>query len=400
MLSRFYACPVCSPTRIGTMTGKWPNRLGLMKAVIPPWRDRGIEPEILTLPEILAENGYSRRAVFGKWHMGHSQKKYLPLSQGFTHFYGHLNGAIDYFTHEREGENDWHRNEQSIHEKGYSTNLLAEETSRYIAESVTLKEPFFIYLPLNAPHSPFQAPEEEIAEIDGLKGVKRTYAAMIKSMDKGIGRILDKLDELKISDNTFILFYSDNGGVNKVSFPNHLKGGKFTVYEGGTRVVAAAKWPKGGISGGQKIDSNPIGYIDVLPTVCAVAGIDISKYSSVHHFDGENVLDAMRGKAKGPERPWFSYIHQNPAQEFYSVIQGSYKLVLKASQGKAAPKIELYNLNDLPLESKNIAGQYPEVTQKLMTQIETFKKSQQNPLPFYGTGRKGFKAPKDWVIEE
>lgn len=401
MLNRFYACPVCSPTRVGTLTGKWPNRLGLMKAVIPPWRNRGLEPEILTLPEILAQNGYNRRAIVGKWHLGHSDAKYHPLKQGFTHFYGHLNGAIDYFTHEREKENDWHRNEKPSFENGYATDLLADYTVKFIDESVKEKEPFFIYLPFNAPHSPFQAPEEEINQIKDFTGLRKTYAAMVKSMDKGIGRILDKLDELKIADNTFILFYSDNGGVGKVSFPNHLRDGKFSVYEGGVRVVAAARWPKGGISGGSKIDSKPIGYIDVLPTVCEVAGIDFTKYSSTNQFDGKNVLDVMQGKSPGPDRHWFSYIHQNPAQEHYSVIKDSYKLVVKIPHNKkksGSPKVELYNLNETPLEQNDIADQHPDVVKEMLKELEVFKQFQKNPLPFYGEGRKGFKAPKDWNI--
>lgn len=399
-LNRFYACPVCSPTRVGTMTGRWPIRLGLMKAVIPPWRDRGLEPELITLPKILAENGYKRRAVIGKWHLGHSKKKYTPLQQGFTHFYGHLNGAIDYFTHERAGENDWHRNEQAVFEEGYATDLLAKETVNFISESVDKKEPFFIYLPFNAPHSPFQAPKSEIEKIENLKGNKQIYAAMVKSMDKGIGTILDKLDELKIADNTFILFFSDNGGVNKVSAKNHLRDGKFSVYEGGVRVVAAARWPKGAVSGGQKINSKPIGYIDVLPTVCQVAGIDLKKYENAQ-FDGQGVLSAIQGKSAGPDRLWFSYIHQSPSQEHYSVIKEPYKLVLKIphKKGKSGKAVaELYKLNESPLERNNIAESHPEMVKELLKEIDNFKLKQKNPLPFYGEGRKGFKAPKDWLI--
>ena len=403
-LNRFYACPVCSPTRVGTMTGQWPLRQGLMKAVIPPWRDRGIDPELKTLPKILGENGYKRRAIMGKWHLGHSNEKYHPLNQGFTHFYGHLNGAIDYFTHERANENDWHRNEKPVFEEGFATDLLAKETVSFIEKSVKMNEPFFIYLPFNAPHSPFQAPEEDINAIDGLKGNQKIYAAMVRNMDNAVKSILDKLDQLKIADNTFILFYSDNGGVNKVSFKNHLRDGKFSVYEGGTRVVAAARWPKGKISGGKLINSNPIGYIDVLPTLCAAAGIDFDKYRKSQHFDGQNVLRTMQGKSKGPERLWFSYIHQNPQREYYSVIKEPYKLVrrtLHHKNGKIeGPIIELYNLNESEDEKLDISSSHPELVNDLSEQLEKFMKLEKNPLPFYSEGKKGFKAPKDWVILE
>ena len=402
-LNRFYACPVCSPTRVGIMTGRWPINFGLMKAVMPPWRERGLEPELKILPEILAENGYKKRAIIGKWHLGHSSKKYLPNNQGFSHFYGHLNGAIDYFTHDREGENDWHRNGQPVFEKGYATDLLADETVNFIEESHKEKEPFFIYLPFNAPHSPFQAPEKDIKQIKNLKGTKQIYAAMVKSMDKGIGKILDKLDELKMTDNTFILFFSDNGGVNKVSSPNHLRDGKFSVYEGGVRVVAAAKWPKGGVSGGLSINSKPIGYIDVLPTICAVAGIDIQKYREELKLDGQNILDTIKGKNTGPNRLWYSYIHQNPTKEHYSIIDEPYKLVVMINHKNvksSKPKIELYNLNDDELEKDNIADKHPERVQKLLNKLDIFKQKQKNPLPFYGEGKKGFKAPKDWLIKK
>ncbi|MFW6124746.1 MAG: sulfatase-like hydrolase/transferase, partial [Pirellulales bacterium] len=120
-LEQFYACPVCSPTRAGLMVGRWPIRVGIMRTVIPPWRRWGLPPEETTLAELAAEAGYARRGVVGKWHLGHSDRKYHPLNQGFTYFYGHYNGAIDYWTHQREGEVDWHRNFDTVHEEGYTT---------------------------------------------------------------------------------------------------------------------------------------------------------------------------------------------------------------------------------------------------------------------------------------
>ncbi len=117
VLDRFYVAPVCTPTRAGLLTGKYPNRFGVREVVIPPWRDFGIAPEEVFLPEELARAGYKNRAIIGKWHLGHSSRKYYPLNQGFTHFYGHLNGAIDYFTHEREGELDWHNDWESSYDR-------------------------------------------------------------------------------------------------------------------------------------------------------------------------------------------------------------------------------------------------------------------------------------------
>ncbi len=136
-LDRFYVTPVCSPTRAGLMTGRYPHRYGLRDAVIPPWRDFGLAIDEECMPQLLARAGYTRRACIGKWHLGHSKKVYHPISRGFTHFYGHYNGAIDYFTHKRDGELDWHRNFDSNYDEGYATTLLADESVRFINGSVT-----------------------------------------------------------------------------------------------------------------------------------------------------------------------------------------------------------------------------------------------------------------------
>jgi arylsulfatase A-like enzyme len=134
-LTDFRACPMCSPPRAGLLTGRWPLRFGMMRAVVPPWSKHGLPSEEKTLPELLAGGGYERRGIIGKWHLGHARRQFLPLAQGFTFFYGHYNGAIDYFTHEREGERDWHLNDRSVREEGYSTDLLAEAAVRFVQES-------------------------------------------------------------------------------------------------------------------------------------------------------------------------------------------------------------------------------------------------------------------------
>ena len=120
-LDRFYACPVCTPTRAGLMTGRFPNRFGLRSGVITPWRKAGLPVEEETMADVLGRAGYKRRACFGKWHLGHHQRAWHPLQRGFTHFYGHYNGAIDFFTHEREGQRDWHRGYEPCDDAGYST---------------------------------------------------------------------------------------------------------------------------------------------------------------------------------------------------------------------------------------------------------------------------------------
>jgi len=199
-LERFYACPVCSPTRAGLMTGRWPIRMGVMRSVIPPWRKWGLPTEERTIAELLETAGYQQRAILGKWHLGHASPAHHPLANGFTTFYGHYNGAIDYFTHEREGETDWHRNRKTVHEEGYATDLMGRAAVEFI-DGQQAGEPFLLYLPFNAPHSPFQAKEEDIARFAEVEPRRRrVYMAMVAAMDRAIGNVLTALDEKKIAD--------------------------------------------------------------------------------------------------------------------------------------------------------------------------------------------------------
>lgn len=173
-LSRFYVAPVCSPTRAGLLTGRYPNRFGLRETVIPPWRDFGLGPPEELLPELLAKTGYANRALLGKWHLGHSKQEYYPLENGFTHFYGHLNGAIDYFTHKREGELDWHDDHESSYDQGHATDLLTRDAVKSIKQYAK-QGPFFIYLAYNAPHGPLQATSEDL-ELYGYDPSKPAFS--------------------------------------------------------------------------------------------------------------------------------------------------------------------------------------------------------------------------------
>ena len=167
-LARYYVAPVCSPTRAGLLTGRYPIRYGAMRSVYPPWRAGGMDVSELTIADVLAEAGYRHRAVFGKWHLGHSDKKYHPLRRGFTEFYGHYNGAVDYFTHEREGEVDWHEGFEPSDDQGYATDLIADRAARFVRSHATDAEPFLCYVPFGAPHSPFQAKQEHLPLYTGL----------------------------------------------------------------------------------------------------------------------------------------------------------------------------------------------------------------------------------------
>ena len=409
-LENFHVCPLCSPTRAGLMTGRWPIRYGMGEAVITPWRKYGLPATEQTLADMLAKAGYERRGAFGKWHLGHYQKKYLPLNRGFTYFYGHYNGAFDYFTHQREGELDWHRNFETCRDSGYSTDLIGREAARFVEESPADK-PFFLYVAFNAPHTPLQAKQADVAKYDDkIQDEKqRVYAAMVDSMDQAIGKILAAVDRKRISDDTFVLFFSDNGAVTRYGDNGPWRSGKGAVYEGGVRVPAVVRWGAGGICGGGNVDAM-MGYIDVYPTVKRIAGVtDLDP----NPLDGRDVLDVIRGKAEPPRRDWFSYIAQGTPDKT-AVCDGTWKLVVaggsvldvtldengKPNDSDGAPTVELFRLDRDPGERTDLAAKHPEIVARLLERLKEFRRLKIDGVPDFREGRNEFVPPKDWVIPE
>lgn len=394
-LTDFRVCPMCTPTRAGLMTGRWPARFGLMRAVVPPWSRYGLPASENTLPELLGAAGYGERVIMGKWHLGHAQREFLPLANGFTRFYGHYNGAISYVTHERDGEVDWHDNDRTVREPGYSTDLIGNAAARFVREAAA-GQPWLLYLPFNAPHAPYEAKEEDLQKYPLLTGDRRTYAAMVDAMDQAIGRILAAVESRADAANTLVLFFSDNGGILNVGSSNGpYRGAKLTVYEGGTRVCAAMRWPAGGVSGGKRFDQR-IGYIDVLPTVLAAAGASVAK-----DVDGVNFLPALRSSTSLPERPWFTYMHQS-ADAHASVHGGNWKLVAHGDffpeRPATQPALELYDLATDPAEKSDLAAQQPEIVARLHARLREFGTWQKSGVSAYTEGRAGFVPPKDWIV--
>ena len=209
ILKSFYVQPVCSPTRSALMTGRYPIRTGVYTIVRPnaPW---GLKLEERTLAQALCDAGYET-AIDGKWHLGEFQPAYRPTQRGFDHQYGLWFGMIDYFTHMRGQQLDWHRDDQPCHDEGYSTHLLAKEACRLIREKNPDK-PLFLYLPFNAVHAPLQVPDNYCQPYANIQGKRHIYAGMVAAMDEAVGQVLSALDEKGIRDNTLIIFSSDNGG--------------------------------------------------------------------------------------------------------------------------------------------------------------------------------------------
>lgn len=395
-MNRFYTAPVSSPTRAGLMTGRYPNRFGIRETVIPPWRDFGLDPEEEILPEMLAKAGYTHRAILGKWHLGHSRKAYYPLSNGFTHFYGHLNGAIDYFTHEREGELDWHNDWESSYDQGYSTDLITKEAIRCIDNYSTEEEPFFLYVAYNAPHTPLQAKPEDIAlytdDLDSLTPKEKkiaTFSAMVTCMDRGIGEIHEALKRNGIEENTLLIFFSDNGAEPNGGGTNQpLRGTKFDEWDGGVRVPAIVSYPAK-YKGKRQIDQ-VVGFVDIMPTLKAMLHIPGEPHRS---FDGIDISPVLSGEAHTIER------------DFYlgcgAVVNNHYKFILPGKN----PRINIENNflsfypND-PYEKENAIEEHPAEAVRLKELAEKYDAIEPpfKVLP-YGEGKEGFVAPTEWKVE-
>jgi arylsulfatase A-like enzyme len=291
-LKSFYAQPVCSPTRAALLTGRYPSHTGVYGVVRPnaPW---GLPLEERTLPQALRSVGYET-AIVGKWHLGESAPAYLPTRRGFDHQYGLWFGNIDYFTHLRDGVLDWHRNDEPSHDEGYTTHLIAREAVQRIRAKKS-GQPLFLYVAFNAVHDPHQVPDSYLAPYAHLEGVRRTYAGMLAAMDEAVGQILAALDQAGLRENTLVIFSSDNGGASpgKVTSNGPLRAGKGTIYEGGVRVCASARWP-GHIAAGSVIHE-PLHIVDWFPTLLKLAGAPAAQPLPV---DGRDLWPVLTRKAR------------------------------------------------------------------------------------------------------
>ncbi len=242
-LNNFYAAaPVCSPTRCALMTGRYQQRIPNMEWVVSP-NLPGLPQSEITIAEELKNAGY-RTGIIGKWHLG-AEEQANPIHHGFDYFFGFLGGNIDYFDHCRANKSpDLYRNTKAIKEKGYMTELVGEESVRFIKENA--RGPFFLYVAFNAPHWPFQGPDDEARDMSVANwhiGTRSdNYTKMVESMDTAVGRIMTTLSELNIEKNTLVIFTSDNGG-DFLSNNRPFSGIKQQLKEGGIRVPCIFKWP-------------------------------------------------------------------------------------------------------------------------------------------------------------
>ena len=358
-LDRFYANPICSVTRAALMTGMHTLRTGVDNS-------SGLDLKYRTLPQTFKEAGY-QTWMCGKWHLGGDQEnslsgpEYLPTARGFDHHYGLLGGAVDYHTHmkPRTQELDWWRNGQPSQDKGYSTDLLADEAIGLIQKR-DVQRPFFLYLAFNAIHGPISTPS---GERGGRQGHGRsTLLQAMTALDAAVGRVLVELDKQGVRNNTLVIFFSDNGGdLTKGSTNLTLREGKGTVFEGGIRVPAAIRWP-GVIAPGPKSDQF-ICVSDLFPTLLSATGVKIGMPSA---FDGRDLWSSLQTGTKLDHPVYFM------GNKEVAVFRPPWKLITSPRGGDVAPM--LFDVVADPDEKKDLSGLHPEIVQELSAALQEYSK--------------------------
>jgi arylsulfatase A-like enzyme len=397
--------PLCAPSRASLLTGRYNHSVGALSVESNRGLDR-ISLKVPIIANVFKNAGYTT-GMIGKWHNGLFDKRYHPNNRGFDEFAGFLNGGMSYY--------NWilNYNGKTVRSDGsYLTDVFTDEAVSFINRHK--KEPFFLYLAYNAPHSPLQAPEEDIQLFDGLKGVNRgvkTLYAMIYRMDLGIGRIFEALKKLHIEDNTLVLFTSDNGpwlsyqdGYDTMRYNGPFRGQKQDVLEGGIRVPAILRWPSGLPN---NIDYHEmVHFTDWMPTLMSAAQIQSSTALSL---DGVNILPILNGKNKPISKKRFwqfnryqPVLHCNAAMRdgkwklywppipeamtklqvdnyWYTRMFSEPHFEMEISdlpfikRGLSLPKeLELYNIEEDPYESINQAAAYPEIVEKMNCELENW----------------------------
>ncbi|MEM9013714.1 MAG: arylsulfatase [Pseudomonadota bacterium] len=403
VLGRFYATPICTPTRSALMTGRDPMKLGSVYAGFQPWAEGGISPDEHFMPESFRAAGYDT-AMIGKWHLGRHIEQLTPNARGFDHFVGHLNTQIDYFDYTVAGGVDLQENGDTIERPGtYATDLHAAEAVRYLTEIRDRSKPFFLYVPFLAPHSPMQAPDKSLKKYPrrlNLPTPRKTYAAMVDSLDQAVGEILLALETEGVADNTIILFFSDNGGLEVFGASNApLRGGKLEVFEGGVRVTALLKWP-GVIQEGADI-ANVLSVLDIFPTMAAAAGV---KVQSEKPLDGLNRLSALTDPGAAPRDGKLYFASNSPMFNRYrvGVIDGDWKLVQIIDHKNAETHVKnfLFNLRNDPNEKKNLAKSEKKRVTTLAKAIDRWRaKHPINGVRVAIVPHPGWRAPKDYAAD-
>lgn len=383
-LTAFYtASPTCTVSRASLLTGRIPQRHQLVSQLsgIAGNYGIGLSQSELIIPKVIksGDSNYATGA-FGKWNIGFAPGS-RPTERGFDEYIGIASGNADHFSHVYAGKHDLYHNTESINRDGeYSTDLFANAAIDFIQRKTESSVPWFVYLPFDAPHHPgdrnvapgepniWKAPDYAFAPYKlspDESDPKRRFNAVVTAIDLAVGRVLDALDSLGIADNTFVFLYSDNGAFQRflnIQSNAPLNGAGVTLWEGGIRVPAIARWP-GKIKANSVIDTR-LWSPDLFVAAAKLSGAQLPQDRFI---DGKNPLPVLTGKTKAS--PHASLFFQY--EDYDALHWGDYKIL---RQGPDKPW-KLFNLKDDISESNDLASKRPDLVKK-MTEVFNLKKEE------------------------
>ncbi len=363
----YVTAPQCCPSRAGLMTGRYQNRLGFEANWATASGREGLPLGEATMADRLKAAGYVT-GMIGKWHLGDSEPM-RPYNRGFTETLWHPNGGVLFPDKKTGFIRNLYRGPKPVQVAEYSTDAFGREAASFIERH--RREPFFLYLAFVAPHWPMEAKPEHLAQFAHVRDLhRRTFLAMMASLDENVGRVLTKLRETKLEENTLVFFLSDNGGPTgfkprtrpdapfefgqNTSRNDPCRGVKGDLLEGGIRVPFLVQW-KGRIPAGKTFDQ-PVISLDILPTALAAAGVEPRPEWKL---EGTNLLPFLTGEKEGSPHDtlyWrFRFPPSQPARHRWAIRQGDWKLVKNDVEPLA-----LYNLAVDIGEKKNLAAEQPD----------------------------------------
>ncbi len=359
----------CSPSRAGLMSGRYQQRFGFefntAGAAITHRLQRGLDPAAFTLADVMKAAGYATGAI-GKWHLG-TRPQFHPLSRGFDEFYGFLGGAHSFFA-ARADEPVYStimRGNDPLIEAEYLTDAITRETAKFI--DAHADQPFFVYVPFNAVHTPIEATKKYQDRFPNVKAEKRRdYYAMTSALDDAVGTIIESVRKNRLTNDTLVIFLNDNGGpiYTGVQSNEPLKLGKLFLFEGGIRVPMLLKWP--GVFSGNQIFEGTTSSLDVFPTVCAAAEIQLPDDITL---DGVDLLPFLTGKNDAP--PHETLFWSNGPNT--AVRHQHWKLV------KSGDSRWLYDLSNDVGEKNNLVDSHADRLEELETLLKNWR--EQLPKP-------------------
>ena len=405
----------CAPSRAAIMTGRYPTRFGFeftpapkafMRLIarwghdadrpptyfadrepdVPPIEQQGLRPEEITVAEVLKDRGY-RTLGIGKWHLGEAPPM-KPTAQGFDEYLGFLQGAALFLplghpdSVESRQEFDpidaflWANLDFAVTKDGgqrfapdaYMTDYLANEAVRAI--DANRNRPFFLYLAFNAPHTPLQATRADYDAVAHIENhTLQVYAAMIRALDRGVGKVLGALRANGLEENTLVIFTSDNGGANYIGLPEinaPFRGWKMTFFEGGVHMPFFAKWPAG-LPAGRKVET-PVGHVDIFATAATAAGAALPGDRVIDGVDLARVARDETGAAAHDALFWRS-------GHYRSILANDWKLQVS----ERPQQTWLFDMKADPSERSNLAGARPDKVRELRAVLERYEAQMVKP---------------------